>query len=823
LTIFRGPGGGGNATSDSALNALTALTNDASNSATVAGASATAAGVSEGNAASSAAAAASSASGSSTSATTATTQASNASTSASGASTSASNASTSASEALASQNAAAASQATASTAATTATTQAGIATTQATNAASSASTASTQATNAASSASDASTSAANASNSATAASGSASTASTQASNASSSASAASTSASNASTSASNASNSATEAANTVASKANIASPTFTGTVGGVTAAMVGLGAVNNTSDASKPVSTNQLSALNLKTDVSALSASSGASLVGYLPAGTGAVARTAQNKLRESVSVTDFGAASAADPTATTAALALAVSAVVALGGGDVIFPAGDFRINGILTLPGKVRLVGQGAGRVDQPVQVAATTLSWYGGATEMVRVGYQGATVVNGGIEGIRLDGRALATRGLSMKDIQHATVNDIVITGTTVSALYMTNTPAYAPTGFCVFKKIQISLRGGATNNAHGILLDGGGSGVDGVTLCSWSDIRVEHANGDGVRVNERGDGMTWYNYYSFRAGVETGFGIRAAGSSSGVIGSWALYNALPNGGIQIDSPGSALGWKFDTLNDIDMDPSAIDMIYGNGAFDVSVQTSISTRQLGPAKIRGFRNSIIEDGMHFRRWDSGNNSLITNKGNYLTGGAYAGSNITSASQPGGAVSFSTGNVATNALYFSACGLANSGYASVYIPQMAVTWTPTSTTLFVARAGFVGSFADLPSDGIYVEAAPGTSGAYRCVTRLGGVETATVTPVGLGIAVVQWRIEYKPGVALFFYRTPGNNQWGLGAAHTTNIPTVFLADVVYIRTLEASGKGLSIYDYKIAWNLEQ
>jgi hypothetical protein len=37
-------------------------------------------------------------------------------------------------------------------------------------------------------------------------------------------------------------------------------------------------------------------------------ASSGASLVGYLPAGTGAVATTVQGKLRESVSVKDFGA-----------------------------------------------------------------------------------------------------------------------------------------------------------------------------------------------------------------------------------------------------------------------------------------------------------------------------------------------------------------------------------------------------------------------------------------------------------------------------------------------------------------------------------
>lgn len=48
--------------------------------------------------------------------------------------------------------------------------------------------------------------------------------------------------------------------------------------------------------------------------VSDLAASSGASLVGYLPAGTGAVASTVQAKLRESVSVLDFGA----DPTGAT-------------------------------------------------------------------------------------------------------------------------------------------------------------------------------------------------------------------------------------------------------------------------------------------------------------------------------------------------------------------------------------------------------------------------------------------------------------------------------------------------------------------------
>lgn len=50
-------------------------------------------------------------------------------------------------------------------------------------------------------------------------------------------------------------------------KANLASPTFTGMVGGITAAMVGLGNVTNTSDANKPVSTAQQTALDLKANL----------------------------------------------------------------------------------------------------------------------------------------------------------------------------------------------------------------------------------------------------------------------------------------------------------------------------------------------------------------------------------------------------------------------------------------------------------------------------------------------------------------------------------------------------------------------------
>lgn len=50
-------------------------------------------------------------------------------------------------------------------------------------------------------------------------------------------------------------------------KANISSPTFTGIVGGISASMVGLGDVNNTSDLSKPISSLTQAALDLKANI----------------------------------------------------------------------------------------------------------------------------------------------------------------------------------------------------------------------------------------------------------------------------------------------------------------------------------------------------------------------------------------------------------------------------------------------------------------------------------------------------------------------------------------------------------------------------
>lgn len=72
----------------------------------------------------------------------------------------------------------------------------------------------------------------------------------------------------ASTSHTHAESDVTNLVSDLALKAPLASPTFTGTISGVSASMVGLGNVTNTSDANKPVSTATQTALDLKVTAS---------------------------------------------------------------------------------------------------------------------------------------------------------------------------------------------------------------------------------------------------------------------------------------------------------------------------------------------------------------------------------------------------------------------------------------------------------------------------------------------------------------------------------------------------------------------------
>lgn len=74
-------------------------------------------------------------------------------------------------------------------------------------------------------------------------------------------------------------------------------------------------------------------------DISAIDGVSGSNLVGYLPDGTGAVGSTVQDKLRQTVSVADFGA----DPTGVADSTAAIVAALAT--GKDVMLPDGTYKL----------------------------------------------------------------------------------------------------------------------------------------------------------------------------------------------------------------------------------------------------------------------------------------------------------------------------------------------------------------------------------------------------------------------------------------------------------------------------------------------
>lgn len=83
--------------------------------------------------------------------------------------------------------------------------------------------------------------------------------------------------------------------------------------------------------------------------LAALAANGGSALIGYLPAGTGAAARTVQAKLRDSVSVKDFGATgdgATDDTTALQNALTYCTT-----NGAELFFPKGSYRTTAKLTI----------------------------------------------------------------------------------------------------------------------------------------------------------------------------------------------------------------------------------------------------------------------------------------------------------------------------------------------------------------------------------------------------------------------------------------------------------------------------------------
>ena len=160
-----------------------------------------------------------------------------------------------------------------------------------------------------------------------------------------------------------------------------------------------------------------------------LESSSGSSLVGYLPSGTGAAATDVQSKLRESISVKDFGAVGDG-VTDDTAAIQAAIDTQRA-----VYFPRGTYLCNSPLVIAYvHARLYGED--------QYTTTIKGSVDGAYTILRIGVAGGTWGQYGnvtLENIRIDGnRSVGSANALSKGIEalwtsHIRMNKVRITNT------------------------------------------------------------------------------------------------------------------------------------------------------------------------------------------------------------------------------------------------------------------------------------------------------------------------------------------------------------------------------------------------------
>jgi hypothetical protein len=186
----------------------------------------------------------------------------------------------------------------------------------------------------------------------------------------------------------------------------------------------------------------------LRTD---LAGSGGTTYVGFSQAGTGVVARSVQAKLRDVLSVKDFGAVGdgvAADG----APIALALAAAAALANGaDVLVPPGTYACGATgLTVGSKVRLVLDGA-KITSSAVNAITVVTGNDGATgSIIGSGHNsmidhtgtGSGVLTSGIasqadlhlSNFWIKGSAAGVAALTLDRFNRATTNGLKMTGYT-----------------------------------------------------------------------------------------------------------------------------------------------------------------------------------------------------------------------------------------------------------------------------------------------------------------------------------------------------------------------------------------------------
>lgn len=269
-----------------------------------------------------------------------------------------------------------------------------------------------------------------------------------------------------------------------------------------------------------------------------------AAYVSYLPAGAGAVVTDVQSRLREAVSVKDFGAVGdgAADDTA---AIQACIDANPAR---RIFFPKGVYKVSSTIwnKYDGTI-LEGEsvGAYTFGQADDSYGTTLQWAGSAGgTVVKVARFESTSApysfsGGGIKNIRIDclGTNTAGVGLYIPDANNCVFEHIKIDQASSKALDLTG---YVPdvTGInsvynCAFRDMMITVTGTGDGIYMGDTPNVGGG--DHPAFVTFDNIHITYSSGIAINIYEADD-TNFTNVGISRAAGGTGDAIVLQGSGT-----------------------------------------------------------------------------------------------------------------------------------------------------------------------------------------------------------------------------------------------------------------------------------------------